>query len=547
MKTRSEKRSFLRRYPALALVAVSALLAVLLPSALTVPQSGPTTLAEFAPVPGQGQGSSDISSLDSASSGGIGFGSGTSANEGFVPPPQAGAPSQKKAQLKKCVGNPPRQTEDPLSPPCVAFFEGDNFGETWKGVTQDEVQAVIAIPSSAQTDSRFGQLIDCARPLEDADSAGDSVCRSYMRYFNQRYQTYGRTVHLWASHVTPMETIDQKKPFAVEGSGAWAKRKTMAIFYDGQIRRVYQADAPYLLSFRHDIEDMGSIAASFVCRKLTARPAKFAGPLLEGNARKIGIWRDDSQQQKWLSDALLQQLADQCDLKIPASRIAIGNSAQSAGILQTEGVTTAIIIMNNTNPAVAVNLATQNGYFPEWVIPGAVASRGLDTNFSARLYEPTQWSRAFGITFDYRRDAIPDQPWNRAYRESCGECPALNPANGSVAPYAYENLLMLFWGIQAAGPRLTPANLDKGLHAIPLKASTSPYQPAAYFAPGNYTFIKDSAAIWWDPQGQAPGSSSAGCYRMPGGGTRRRTGEWPSGDDDLFKPETAPCQGDTFQ
>ena len=546
MKTRSEKRSFLRRYPALALVAVSALLAVLLPSALTVPQSGPTTLAEFAPVPGQGQGSSDISSLDSASSGGIGFGSGKGGSEGFTPPPEVGAPSQKKAQLKKCVGNPPRQTEDPLSPPCVAFFEGDNFGETWKGVTRDEVQAVLKVDSGS-TDNRTGQLIDCARPLEDGDIAGDTYCRSYMRYFNDRYQTYGRRVHLWADHVAPMETIDQKKPFAAEGSFSWPARKTMALTYDGQLRRTYQSVAPYAIGVRHDIEDMGSIAASFICRKLNARPAKYAGPLLSGNPRKFGVWYNNGQQTTWLRDAVLAQLSDQCDLKIPSSRIVTGNTPASAGILQNEGVTSVIAIMTGQDPAVAVNLATQAGFFPEWVIPGGVSQRGLDVNANGRLVEPTQWSRAFGLTFDYRRDAIADQPWNRAYREACGECPALNTATGSAAPYDYEILQMLFWGIQAAGPRLTPVNLDKGLHAIPPKASTNPYQPAAYFAPGNYTFIKDASAIWWDPQGRAPGSTSTGCYRLPDGGTRRRTGEWPSGDDDLFKPETAPCQGDTFQ
>ena len=43
------------------------------------------------------------------------------------------------------LGNPPRQIEDPQSPPCVAFWEGtDNGGATAKGVTADEIRIAVA-------------------------------------------------------------------------------------------------------------------------------------------------------------------------------------------------------------------------------------------------------------------------------------------------------------------------------------------------------------------------------------------------------------------
>jgi len=43
----------------------------------------------------------------------------------------------------QCYGNPPRQTEDPSSPPCVPFFQGDNFGATYQGITKNEIKVLV--------------------------------------------------------------------------------------------------------------------------------------------------------------------------------------------------------------------------------------------------------------------------------------------------------------------------------------------------------------------------------------------------------------------
>ena len=61
------------------------------------------------------------------------------------PPPPAAVlpPAIKTPSTKRCVGKPPRQTEDPLAPPCVASFTGDNFGVTYQGVNKDEVSVLF--------------------------------------------------------------------------------------------------------------------------------------------------------------------------------------------------------------------------------------------------------------------------------------------------------------------------------------------------------------------------------------------------------------------
>ncbi len=518
---------------------------MLLPSALNVPQSGPSTLAEFAPVPGAGQGQSDVSDLDQGSSGGLGFGAGSGSRDG-TPPERTGTPSQKRGlRNKRCVGNPPRQTEDLLSPPCVAFFDGDNGGATTKGVTKDEVTVVLFATGVAGDESSF---VDCLALASTTDRVDDLHCKAYARYFNDRFQTYGRTVHVWMYHPrmpatglpTEQEVInidDLKHPFAINSAApstdfgvaqSAAKRKIFGVAYRGVSRSFYSAYAPFFIGFRPDSEDRVKLAAGYVCKKLAGRPAQFSGNVDDQlRERKFGYLGPF----KKIMDS---EMKSTCGLEVITASSIRSTTSASADIapLQADGVTT--VIMDEETQRNATIGAAQNGWFPEWFLPA-----NSESNATARGYNQTEWRNAFGMATDYRRDLIRDQAWYRAYKEGCPTCP--EPSDPSTA-LVYDTFNMLFWGIQAAGPRLTPENVDKGLHAIPPSGSPSPYKPAAYFAPGNYTFLKDAMEIWWDPQGLAPGDPSPGCYRLPNEGQRFREGEWKPGDNDIQKPG-APCQG----
>ena len=533
-------------------MALAAALALLLPTALTVPQSGPTTLAEFAPVPGQGQGKSDVSDLGQASSGGIGFGSGGRGGGSFSEPPSLGGPKQGKAQLKKCVGNPPRQTEDPLSPPCVAFFDGDNGGATGKGVTRDEVTVVLHTPKNADRPSP----LDCKDSPTSSDVNIELACKAYMRYFNTRYQTYGRSVHLYSTRdsqssssarIAETQAIDERlRPFAIVTSYVApvviteaANRGILNVSYPSYLRSFYSSKAPLLWSYLPDFEDESFLLANFVCRKLAGRPAKYSGNPEEAiKTRKFGLpWLASSTKMAVVKRALQEGCG------VEAYDID-GFTRTHVAQLRLQGVTSLIPFTGDGNQGTSWTInADADQWRPEWIVPGASAGDGWDSGERAASYSPTQWRNAFGITFDQRRDAPQQQPWYRAYKEACPECPE---SSASVAQYQgitdmYDNLLMAFHGIQAAGPRLTPASFDKGMHAIPPRSSVTPYAPAAYFSAGNYTYFKDAMSIWWDPLATAPGSTTPGCYKLPYDGKRMRIGEWPEGDDDIKKE--GPCQG----
>src|SRR5439155_24992015 len=123
-------------------------------------------------------------------------------------PPLGGTPggSGTTPQSKRCVGNPPRQTEDPLSPPCAGYFDGDNFGTTYQGVTKDEIRVLWYLDVGGQYLAADGfepapvkKSQDLGNPPDPNDPDDNfvytRVMRGWQRYFNERFQTYGRFVH----------------------------------------------------------------------------------------------------------------------------------------------------------------------------------------------------------------------------------------------------------------------------------------------------------------------------------------------------------------
>lgn len=534
----------LRRYPALAYLIGAGLLALLLPSALTLPNSGPPTLAEYAPVTGQSDAASgDVSAFGQTSSGGVGAAAGRG-GAGTVDAEQifdSGGRFVRKAGTKRCVGQPPRQTEDPLSPPCIAFYEGDNSGATYRGVTRDEVNVVLQLENSNGDNS----LTDCSQPPNSDDGPRALACKSYMRFFNERYQTYGRTVRLYDFNGTTWRDDDRLKQFAygaVSLDVGSAKSKVMSVGHAGGSRSRYSQYAPYLTSFQADDEDKLRTLETYVCDKLANRPARFSGNVADQNkTRKFGLIATNSIAR--YSDQFKSDLKKMCGVTISIDSYDY-KDATAPSRMQADGVTTVLIGVADTGHATITSAAAQSGWFPEWVIMGW-SVKAFDTNTYGRLGHPAEWRNSFGVTFDHRRDAVIDQPWHRAYREGCPDCPEIRFGTQSTfIPFAYDVVQMIFYGIQASGPKLTPDNFDKGLHSIDQNRSSDPYRPAAYFAPGNWSFVKDATEIRWDPSGRPPGSGTAGCYRLPGGGVRYRAGEWPTGDSSL--DVSGPCQGDAI-
>ena len=159
------------RSPAFVQMALALAVAVMLFAVtLTTRQPPPPAIAEFAPQAaeqikeqpkeqasqfGSGAGAGDCPPGSACALGdgnGVGEGgSGTTVAPALAEEPE-GPPSTTPPTLKRCVGNPPRQIEDPQSPPCIAYWDDSkgNGGSTYQGVTKDEI--LIGAPQAGDAD-----------------------------------------------------------------------------------------------------------------------------------------------------------------------------------------------------------------------------------------------------------------------------------------------------------------------------------------------------------------------------------------------------------
>ena len=561
----------LRRYPALGFLAAAALLASLLPSALRVPLSGPTASAELAPVPGKSDSApGDLSALGETSTDGLGGEESTAAlgrpavnrpggseDGGEQEPPAPDRGSGRNPANKRCVGNPPRQTEDPMSPPCVAFFDGDNGGATANGVTRDEIR--VAFPHNCNQE---GERVD------KVDPNGSDPRAVLLRHYNERYQLYGRRVRLYhyqdecssnsgtdswyrARATRVSQAVD---PFAVltRAPASFSSRAAeLRMWTDliGGSRSTMRQGAPYLRSFMPDQEDFVDLVAEFICQKLAGRPARYHGnPLDRSRQRKFAVHMAGNTDGRSHGDQGLRRLQDRvaasCGDRAGELYVSTGVGQQIATDVarwSQEGVTTVVQFSAESWPYHTA-AADSVGWRPEWLM---VSEAILNGRF--RTFHPaTQMPNAFGLSFtpmlaERRHD------WDayRAYREACPGCPEPGAnAMEEILQY-YWQYLLLFRGFQAAGPRLTIENVDRGLRALPPVRSPDPRIPAAYYAPGNYSFLKDAAVVRWDVAGLPAGGRQPGCWRYVEHGKRYRAQDWQMhATDEDFDTPGWPCQGD---
>ena len=590
-----------RRYPPLITIAMAVVLAaVVLPSALNQPQANPTSTPELAPVTVQNSDATkgNIASLGLGRSSGIegggalGEGGGT---DDDLPPADGGTQGRGKTlQTKRCVGKPPRQTEDPLSPPCVATFDGDNGGKTYQGVTADEIRIVmywdggsVHFPTARGADNHpSSALIDLDDPPEDDESGIETVTREWAKYFAERYQTYGRRPHFYIYWSSPSpytaetrqadaaNVYGKVKPFATisfTGLGGAAEEYLKFMASKGVLNfgsaaarsnAFFQQFPKLIWGYPPTVEIMARHYVEFVCKKVVNKPVSFAGPGIPQGQRKLGMVHTDDP--TWptlqLLAAKVKEGVQACGGTIVDTKTYPKNgytvdtetlpayATQNMASLQSQGVTTILwpggVEIKQT--AAAANL----GYYPEWVLLG-------DGLMEAHAYAQKQDQnvfdeRAWVVTPTVRVETLNKEYCYQAYREVDPQAPDSDVIGGTggadaFACLQYNDLRQLFTGIQVAGPKLGPFSIDKGFHAIPAVDSPDPHVPACYYEPGDYTCAKDAQAMWWDAQGLPPNNSGgSGCWRMSQGGKRYRFGFWPAGDVLSLKdanPSAAPCNG----
>ena len=583
-----------RRWPSWVAAATAAVLAIIvLPNGLRVPQDNPTASAEYAPVPGDADaGAANFSETNAATSAGIGAGG---EGEGLLPGMQEPPPPplrQFDPRNKDCVyvQGVARQTEDPLSPPCVPFFEGDNGGSTFRGVDRDEIRVVLyndrCCNGSLNEPWKHQDEDQCNSPYPEECANTVRTVKAFLRYFNNRYQTYGRQVKLYAQkssgnlggacgtrQADASNAVQEWDPFAAisfaqGGQNCYIEEMAehgVPVFglNEDAEQHIYEDSRPYAYGFLPTQEVQMEWSASFICNKLaTGEDAIHArDPVLQASPRKFGFIKPEGDSRgtelRVQSDLLLVELKRQCGFEFDmieefvASRTA-GGSDEAPGIMskfKQNGITTVVCYciprQTELTAPTMMNAASSAAYFPEWYWdPASQMERAV---WQREYGDQKQVS--FGATYWWRAPSFREQDHYQAYlREEPGSVPA---AYWSMK--LYYLFMNLFSGIQAAGPNLTPESVERGMFTFNNTRRENPWTPVGGFGPyndnavSNYTFLDTAMAVWWDPLATPPGGREGeGCMRVAQEGLRFYAGEWTKGSRDLFR-QGDPCTSDLYK
>lgn len=476
-----------------------------------------------------------------------------------------------------CAGNPPRQTEDPLSPPCVPFFDGDNGGATASGVTASEIRLVLYNDLGIS-----GDLNTPYDPAEDPD--GDlapyerrhlmRTVKAQVRFFVDRFQTYGRLVRVIARPSTggpvsacTMRAADASRivavddPFAVVTLGdnldcfvekvALLGRPVFA--YGGDIDDALQRSyAGLLWSFMPDLKTEVAGSASFICRSLVGGAARFStDPTLVTHPRRFAlIYPTIDQrgpQRKVAAEELRRQVRNRCGLRFariePHAEDASATATETMLDFKVAGITTVVCYCVPVQPENTVtkyqNAAGTILYRPEWYWDPI--SRMDKAMWQQAFGDPTQAS--FGVSNFWRQPALAEQHHYRAY---LSQEPGTVP-NERFDHDIYHAFLTAFTAIQSAGPRLTAHTARVGLGTWSAMDASNPFLPQGSLErsglPGPFSFVDGQTAWWWDPTGTPPdGRLGEGCARLMLEGKNHLRGTWPMGDALMFV-SGAPCGG----
>ncbi len=540
-----------------------ALVLTLVVIALTTRQPPPPTIAEFAP-----QAVEQIKDAPTEQSSEFGSGEGGSGlTGGPEAPAQATAPKQviDVPRVRRCIGDPPRQIEDPQSPPCVPYWEGANGGATWKGVTANEIR--IMVPTGNPDQSAFTNIF----PVLE-------------RFFNKRFEFYGRKLvfiyeggqypnagtQIVADQIATATNADEKQ----QVFASLRYRTAQGFYYHEELARrripsftgvefggetaYLTARRPYLWQYVMEADGMLRHIGEWACGRLVGVNAVHSGASeMQERKRKFGIVLQTHYNAESTTAAPLEKALQDCgatdvfSLRNPM-QAATGKeddqgspSATAANnvILQmsTNRVTSVFCVCQPYAVGALMKAATNQAYFPEWLLSsyGAQDTRwGVQLGATGQLPHE-QLQHTFGLAFTPRQIRPDNEPYYWAVKEAD---PAFltSTSNGTVAifNFTYRNILQMASAIQMAGPNLTPDSIEKGLQRTVFPNPDHANRPGKVgFRPNRYGMTTDGAEWWWSLTDLSPyGQTGTHCYvdRV----VRHTLGNWPRGGDPFFK---RPC------
>ncbi len=441
---------------------------------------------------------------------------------------------------------------------CPGGFEGDNGGSTYPGVTADAINIVYYEP---KRDDQVDAILGAA-----GEPSADDIRRlleAWEEFANRAYGFYGRRVNViyqqgpGADSDPAQQQADATRVAVEHDAFAVVSEAATRAFYDEASRRgvinvnllsqfepeYYQQRAPFHWGVLPDLDLILDHVAEYWCGRLMGRPADHAGPGLRGQPRRLGVVHSESND----AGARLARAVERCGgsvTKVVQYADDITTATQQAtniiAQMRSAGVTTVTCVCDPVTPIFITAAADAQAYNPEWLHNGYLAT---DSYQAGRFYTQTQWARSFGpSSLDFPGPIASRAGWKAyvAVRPEGSRGPAQR------AEYLYGMLEIVFGGIEAAGPILTPQNFADGLSNPEYNPPpSSPNEIAFSFGPGGpspYTGVDNTMEIWWDPNRTGPDGEKGSPFFVRSG-ERYDLGEWPNGAPNVFRDDGSPQPG----
>lgn len=439
--------------------------------------------------------------------------------------------------------------------PCkVAPFSGDNGGATAAGVTSDTIKVTFRNANPAELAALNAIAGPALASLGGDQEATTSDLESLVAYFNQQFELYGRAVQVEA-YEGQGKFLDEFQGKGVQGaqidaarardSGAFADISfaTMTQPYAEALTAEsiiamgpvflsqdwYAGHAPYAYGGPWPVgTQVGEFAGNISCAQLAGKSADAAGDLAS-KERVFGVLYPENPQYTKIAEAFEDALRD-CGQHVARSlsyAIDIASAQQDSvsamAQMKAAGVTTLVCFCDSTFPVFLSRAADQQDYGPEWLV-----QRWPDP--WNRLPSQDQWARSMQLGGATQPLATTEV--GRVMDAATNGAGAASP--DSVSPL-YEQLLVFFSALQAAGPHLTPDSFQAGMFALPGTDSGvfGPWQ----FGPDIYNPNRSFQLGWWSPQDPSGLDDVAGSVQSCNAGVWYRFDDPGSMGSDGSAPE----------
>jgi hypothetical protein len=452
-----------------------------------------------------------------------------------------------------------------FAPECWAPFDGDNGGDTTRGVTAETIKVVQYF--GPDDDPIINYLSD-AVAVTDTNAQSEQTARDMLGMFEQFYEFYGRTIELEAyvstglandevtARADAVRIAEDFEPFVVLGGPALTSafadeltaRDVMCIgCTPGQPPEWYAERDPFVYGLGISAAQSRTHATEFISKQLAGGNADFAGDeAFQARPRTFGhVYISSSPQSPVIAAAFEADLAEAGATMVESLPYTLdpgsiqAQASQIIAKLKSSGITTVVLVSDGIAPRDLTREATAQEYFPEWVI---VAPALSDLTAFGRTYDQAQWANAFGVTHGAVRVTPEISGFYGLYQWFMGAEPPAKDTIGLLMP----NYTFLAATLQATGPDLTPENFRDALFA---GAGTRPaltqplltYGDKDFWPDTDYNGVDDATLIWWDAAATGPDEirrQGTGMWTFVDGGKRYLPGEWPS-EVKLFDPEGA--------